>query len=300
MSRPHIEPARLAAVAEGRRELLEPGDWRHLATCQACRDALDEATVFRFEWLQDEERFAADPGLVGAIRAATSETDLGRRSGRPARDRVGSWRLAVPALAAVLALVVLVVGRDDHGGQEPRGLELSGHVEQIRHALKLTADHAMVLPDLPLPRSAGPVYRDRAGDDLAGVSAAVRALGEAYGNERGDPGIAFWLVAGHLARDELVAADFYVQDALRYHPRDNRLTALAGVVAYRNNRLAQADSLFRAALDRDDDLERVRYNLGVLLLEMGHTGEGRRILEHLRERSEDPRLAERAAALLGD
>jgi hypothetical protein len=296
----HIAPEKLAALAEGRRELVEAAEWHHLAGCPACRDALDEAVLFRFEWLQDRERFPSSPELVAEVDQAIGISRPEPAAPRRAWSGLRSWRLAVPAMAAVLALAFALprLAGDQMSGAD--GVALSRNVALVRGALSSAPEQAMLLPDLPVANRNGPVYRDRNAQDDASFADAVRALGEVYNRERGNPQVAFWLVAGHLARDELGAADFFVRDALRFHPHDNRLTAIAGVVAYRNNRLARADSLFRAALARDADLERVRYNLGKLLLETGQATEGRQLLSELGRRSPDRRLAERAAALLAD
>ena len=289
MSENHIAAETLAALAEGRPDVLDDEGWRHLETCPECQFCLADVVQLRLERQATPERFVSPPDLVARLKTAGPDPggDPGRRS---ARRQVLRW--IVPALAAVLAVAVFLAGtswrRDD--AHRP-------YIDEVAAAVALQQGRGMLLPGVPLATQHD-TYRSAGRGRTAELSGAVNALGEAYSDRRGDPDLAFWLVSGCLAQGDLAGAESYVQDALGFHPLDDDLTVLAAVVAYRGSRLARADSLLRATLARDDGQERAWYNLGLLLLETGQPEEGRRYLVRLRDGATDPQLARLAGGRL--
>jgi len=276
----HLTPDVLARLADQDWSHLTPAERRHLAVCQECRDAVVEAAGVAHEY-QRAVAPLPPPDL--------SATILARTTGRRHRRRRRGWALAAAAVPIAAALVLVLT--TNLPGNRPSAVLIG----PIQIALADRALESMQFPDLAAS-SAEVAFRGEAGRPSP-VRSAIQDLAAAYRDDPDQARVAQWLVGGYLALDDLPTARLYADDALRHRPRDGRLLAAAGIVAFRQGQYARSDSLLMAALKAGHDGDDVRFNLAVLKLEQGRRRDAVTILRQLAD-SGDGDLAARAESLL--
>jgi len=270
----------LAALAEGRAPAGSADLHRHLAGCRSCAAAYAEAVRIATRLATAPESLAVPPHLAAAARGASPATVTPSRRGRP-------WLRLGGALAGALALLVvaLALRPEPAGGSRRFPAIHAAHVEQ--------APARIVLPDLtPAPGSPPVVYRD---GGAANLDAERDALASAY---RDDPAAetAFWLGAGYLAANRIEAATALVREARHRHPDDRRLQILDSLASYRRSDLGRAETLLREILVRDPRDPAARFDLALVLQELGRGAEARAVLD-AGTWTGDPWLARRVDAL---
>jgi len=257
----------LAALAEGRAPAGSADLHRHLAGCRSCAAAYAEAVRIATRLATAPESLAVPPHLAAAARGASPATVTPSRRGRP-------WLRLGGALAGALALLVvaLALRPEPAGGSRRFPAIHAAHVEQ--------APAGMVLPDLtPAPGSPPVVYRDGGAANLA---AALDALASAY---RAAP-----------AANRSAAATALVREARHRHPDDRRLQILDSLASYRRSDLGRAETLLREILVRDPRDPAARFDLALVLQELGRGAEARAVLD-AGTWTGDPWLARRVDAL---
>lgn len=277
----HLPPDVLARLAQHDWSRLTPEQRRHLAGCARCRDALVEASSLAHEFEARLDAAPAPPDVSAAILAHTSQ--------RPRPARIRRWTWAAAALPAAAALVLILLTATPGGGPSPEA------VAPIRLALAQGPVDAMVFPGLDTARS-GEAYRGGP-SPTSPLQATVQELVDAYRSQPDQARTAQWVVGGYLALDDLPSARLFADDALQRHPRDSRLLAAAGIVAFREGRLARSDSLLMAALEHGGTNPAVRFNVAILQLELGHRSQAITLLRQLAEAGGSP-IATRAQDLL--
>jgi tetratricopeptide (TPR) repeat protein len=288
----HPDAETIALLAEGKIDpSAEEALHAHLAVCPECRGAFADAVRFRAHWLNGKTPADGSPDLAAEARSIPVRP----RGASAGAVRRRSPRLAVllPVVAAIglgLAAVVLLrmAGNRSSAGSED---------ETYASLVPLLGEASRT--GLILPGAAG--YTPREGIPRGGeanenpaVWESIRSLTNRVDHGEGGEGARKWLIATLLASGRLETARARLDDARRSAPDDPGLQALEGVLAYRESRLADAETWFRKALAGDPGDSVIAFDLAAVLAESGKTGEANRILETLHA-SDGTLLARRLA-----
>ena len=282
----HLTHDELALLVEGRAGDAAEGFRNHLSHCKSCYEAYQEAVEFRARALAGKEPHAP-PELIQNGRNVPLRR--GKKKGVTRRPR---GRVIIASLGglAVLATVWVLFGP----GVAEKSLT-SVDVAVVQKYLAANSGQGLVFPELS-GAEAGPTYRGAPAS--AEVERVVGELKKAYQEKRASAADdLFWLAAAELASGRLDSARPYLREALAAHPEDARFLKLDAILAYRDNRLTDAEADLRKVLQKDANDSEAEYNLGLVLIEKGNTAEGLSHLQRVSEDKESP-LHERARAVI--
>lgn len=264
----HLAEEQLAALVEGGLEGEEARLAKeHLARCRTCMSAYADTVRLRQDWRSTTSTPAPSTGW-----------------------QFGGRRASAFALAASLALLVVagawfITGGQDH---DPQFGEIQALLDRASHrGLMLPGTAGAAWDPLPLTRTGG---FDTAG--TADVRQTLKGL-----KDHPEQGTSAAIeIAGYLALDDLAMADIRTRRELDAGKDDPDLFLVAGILAYRQSRLADAQShLHRAVLEQPDDPVAL-FNFALVLSETGSTDQARGLFEDLAARKDLP-LASRRAEL---
>lgn len=299
----HLPAEDLARLIDGDRSALDEAGWCHLANCRSCFAAYAEAVRFRDHWLSDRESFEPSRDVIeaGMGRGPAAEPAGGgtaRRGFPPGGSRPVLLRLG-PVLA-VLALLLIAAGfsrwwplsRQANNGQAPIW-------EPIKVQLAQETALGMVIPGIEsVDGKTLPVYRSPEKPHIEELRTANRELLSAYREDRSNADLAFWLIGGHLAGNDLRSTETFLENARRMFPGDERFSILAAVTAFKRNDIEVAETILRGVLRREPDHPEARFNLVYLLAQQGRVDEARHLASAEARQGLTPDLVERLETLL--
>lgn len=266
-NRPHVSEENLAALVEGGLTGEEARLAKaHLTRCRLCMAAYADAVRLRHDWRVETEVSAPTPAWQFGGRRAT-----------------GMLLAASLSLLVVTGAWFVTTGGLD---QDPQFGEIHSLLERASHRGPMLPGTAGAAWDpLPLTRAGG--------FDTAGTSDMRKLLKDMQDHPEPESSAAIE-IAGYLALDDLAMADIRTRRELDAGGNDPDLFLVAGILAYRQSRLADAQShLHRAVLEQPDDPVAL-FNFALVLSETGSTGQARAIFEDLAAREDLPLVNHRA------
>src|SRR5262245_52942803 len=221
----HPPPLLWAALARGEITDTEKASYAsHLAQCRRCMAVYAEFTV----QVLGEPQATVPPSWVD--RAMTiPQPDEREAKPRPKKRRV-RWAWGA-ALASVVVLGLVLVNRTRAPDSVPDALQSALSAE-----LRADSQGSLVYGDQLPPEPRG--VRGSSGDD----NSTLDELLKMYRAHPSDPETAYWLVSTYLAHNQLRNADPFLREALRNFPEDPRFLNLAAILAYKENRLDNAEA----------------------------------------------------------
>jgi hypothetical protein len=278
----------LAALCEpGSAKWPEPELLQHLARCPRCTGT--------YAGLVDMQLH--DPRAHRIIDSWGVRFEPKRSASRAVSDlaaaRRGLQRRRFQQLLAAASITVAVgtifwrpFGRDRE--LVPTAAQRTALVQRLR----LDSPGGMLYADawLPLPQ------QGRGATPASEAALDMQRLVEAYKHEDPSPELAYWLVAGFLASNDSRNAHAFLNECIGRFPREARLQHLAGMLAYKESRLAEAEQHWRAALAMGSSASTL-VDLAILKRERGFESEAQKLLQEVQTRFRGTEVAGYARGL---
>ena len=279
----HPPALTLASLARG--ELSEnerETQARHLARCRRCMAIFAEFV---------EQSLGNDPPA-----APRAWLDQGMALPQSTRDRVASaprqrnWKWAWgTALLSGVALALIFLAKIHAPEAVPRALQ------------------ATLIPELRADSQGSLVYADDVPPEPRGVrgstgsssSAGLDELLEIYRARPSDAEAAYWLIATYLATNQLRNADPFLREAMDKFPNDSRFLNLAAILAYKENRLQDAEHNLRNAAAKERNAT-VLVNLAIVRRQQGDEAGAEALLGEAQSRFPNSALSKYIHELAAD
>jgi tetratricopeptide repeat protein len=269
----HPAALTLASLARGELEDNERETCAlHLAHCRRCMAIYAEFV----EQALGEGQERVPPGWLDQ---ALTIPEPGRGSAPP-RPRPLKWAWGV-ALLCIMGLALLVFTKAHRPESIPNALEAA-----LLPGLRADSQGSLVYGDNVAPEPRG--VRGNANGD-ASASNLERLL-EIYRSHPSDAEVAYWVVSTYLATNQLRNADPFLREALERFPNDARFLNLAAILAYKENRLADAERNLRNAAAKERNAT-VLVNLAMVRRQQGDENEAEALLSEAQSRFPDSALS---------
>jgi len=280
---PPNHPSALMWAALARGEIAEEEKNKyaqHLAQCRRCM-----AVYAEFVEQSLGEGYGAVPTAWVDHALTIPQASVGKRS-RPRRINV-KWAWGA-VLASLLVLTMVLVTKSRTRDAIPDALQSA-----LAADLRADSQGSLVYGDALPPEPRG--VRG-AGPNPSAETARLERLLEMYRERPRDPVIAYWLVSAYLANNELRNADAFLRESLSTYSSDSRFLNLAAILAYKENRLADAEGYLRTAMTMNRNAT-VLVNLALVRRQQGDETEAQSLLNEVQFRFPDSALSPYVRAL---
>ena len=284
----HPAPEVLAALAAPGSSALERDRLAgHLSRCDRCMGIYAEFVHMHLSRFADAEVAHPPPHLIQLGMAVASPRPASRARG----FQLLRLRRLGPALAiSTVGLAAVLIWRTAAPTRPPDlSMELRQVLaEQMRH----DSQGGLLYSDALMPSDAGirgPGNADAAQPDL-------EQLVQRYNRDAPSADVAYWLVSGFLATNQLRNADPYLRESLQRFPSDMRFQNLAAILAYKQDQPAAAESRLRAAVAADRSAVAL-VNLAIVRRQQGFQGEANALLQEVTTRFAGTAIAAYARSL---
>lgn len=257
----------------------------HLSTCAHCMGIYAE-------FVRAHAAIAADPQVT---RPSAELIQMGMAVATAAPARRGfqtrrRWLVPAMTLASALVVALVMILRP---AAPPSAPSLSAGLHE---ALAVHVRHdswgGLLYTDALMPQDAGirgPTTPTAAQPDL-------QQLIELYNRDEGSADVAYWLVAGFLATNQVRSADPYLRESLQRFPSDTRFRVLAAILSYKRDELAAAEQHLRAAVLADRSSVAL-LDLAIVRRQQGFEGEADALLQEVQTRFQGTPIASYAGEL---
>jgi len=278
----HLTSDELALLAEGKAGDTAVRLREHLAHCQNCFQAYQDAVEFRARALTGQEPHAP-PELVKNGRNVPFRRSRGKGVTRPRSGHV----ILVSASALVgLAALWIFLGP----GGSPKSSLSSEEMAVLRDLAAQASEQGLMFPEASDGKQE-PLYRTGEVGSSPEVQRIIEQLKALSKEAKASSDDLFWLVSAELATNDLDMARLHLERA--NVDSDVRLLKLRAILAYRESRLTDAEQdLHKVLVDNSRDDE-AKFNLGFLLAESGKMSQGMALLHQVSE-SKNAEIKKRA------
>ena len=269
----HPSPVTWASLARGEiPEREKEACANHLARCRRCMAVYTEFV----EQVIGKHPDTVPPDWIN--RAMAVPQTAGESTETQARKRPMKWAWGA-ALASGIVAAVLLVNREHTPDSIPAALRSTLVAE-----LRADSQGSLVYGDDLAPEPRG--VRGSSPDENSGVEELLAI----YRARPSDPEAAYWLVSAYLARNQLRNADPYLREALQAFPEDPRFLNLAAILAYKENRLEDAEANLQKAAAKTRNAT-VLVNLALVRRQQGNEKEAQSLLNEALSRFPDSPLS---------
>jgi len=201
------------------------------------------------------------------------------------RNLKWAWGAAV-ACAVVLAVLFFTKG---HGPESvPSSLQAA-----LVPALRADSQGSLVYGDDVPPEPRG-VRGNTSGRSFSPDFDKLLDIHRAYPS---DAEATYWVIAAYLATNQLRNADPFLREALEQFPNDPRFQNLAAILAYKENRLQDAELDLRNAAAKERNATAL-VNLAIVRRQQGDENEAQTLLGEAQSRFPDSALSQYIRELL--
>lgn len=297
----------IACLIEGRLDEIDKDRVRaHLRTCEECFETYRDSAVFRGLWETGAPDFDSSKELVDAGRQVLARDSGLGDTGRIEKPSVRrSWSRRPLRVAAVTAALVFVVG----GGYWLRALNRSetpavdpAVLAPVKAAVETASGRGLII--LPGGEAGlagnGSVYRSGQVPLDDPLNSSLTSLYEEYQGGSPSQDVAYWLVAGHVAAEQIDAARDFVADARKRFPDDLRIVIVEAIVAYLDGDYDRSENLLRRVLRSTPNDPVASINLGIVLGRQGKIADARDVLSRVRDLYAGTPVAVRADSVFAE
>ncbi len=273
----------------------------HLRVCKRCfavyQDCVVERSVPDVEGLLDEpEDDLVEAGMkILESEQAAADTYTARPS---RRWSVRAWRLAAAAVAVGFVLAGVYWSLLVRGERNPvLDAEILAPVEAAVGEVSKLGQFVLPGGEKYLNGSIS-VFRSSSVTLNEPLKSSLQYLFDTYqaGSELSD--VAYWLVAGYVATEQIDAARRYLPDARERFPDDSRLVVMDAIIGCLDGQYDRSEKLLRSVLRAHPEDPTVLINLAFVLDEGGKAAEAQGILKQIQRLHPGTPFAKRAEAAL--
>jgi hypothetical protein len=244
----------------------------HLSCCAHCMGIYAEFVHAHARFHGDPQVAQPEPELISLGMAVAAPT-------KPTRQTRLQRRWLAPALtiSSAAAVALVMVWRATSPPSSPSlsvGLRETLAV-QVRHDSR----GGLLYSDSLMPQDAG--IRGPAGASTAQPD--LEQLVALYNRDEPSADVAYWLVTGFLATNQVRSADPYLRESLQRFPSDSRFQNLAAILSYKHDELDAAEQHLRMAVATERSAVAL-VNLAIVRRQQGFHGEAGALLQEVQTR----------------